>query len=93
MPGGNGAPGLLGDRGVDPRRHLRRVGLRRQRLELAFAEQRLALDVGAQTTAPGGGASVGASARASTDLPVPDSPPTATMTGGAGAMKRRAQSK
>ena len=47
MSGGDGAPGLLGDRGVDPRRRLRRVGLLRQRLELAFAEQRLALDVGA----------------------------------------------
>jgi hypothetical protein len=45
------------------------------------------------TTAPGCGASIGASARASTDLPVPDNPPTATITGRTGAMKRRAQSK
>ena len=33
------------------------------------------------TTAPGAGAKSGASARASTDLPVPDSPPTATHRG------------
>ena len=93
MAGGDGAARLVGDRGIDARGHLRRVGLRRQRLEFILAEQRLALDVGAQHTAPGGGARAGASARASTDLPVPDSPPTATSTGGAGAMKRRAQSK
>ena len=44
-------------------------------------------------TAPGEGGSEGASARASTDLPVPDSPPIAASSGGGGAMRRSGEPK
>ena len=88
MAGGQHAARLVLERGIDARRHLALIGLRRQVLGLGqrrtapCARRRCA-----EPPRPARAASSGASARASSDLPVPDSPPTATSCG----LRRRDQ--
>ena len=93
MAGRRHAARLVGERGIDPCGHF--AARRRQAAAVALssrAEQRLALDVGAQhAPRPARARASGASARASTDLPVPDSPPIATSTAAGGAISAARQ--
>ena len=89
MAGGDDAARLVGERGIDARGDVRRVGIGGQLLVLGLAEQRLALDVGAQRPPRPASARVAARAPAPAPiLPVPERPPTATSCGGGGAMAR-----
>ena len=94
MAGSDHPPRLVGERGVDLRRDVAGVGGLRQ--AVGFGDRRTAPCARHRCAAPprpASGRISAASARASSDLPVPDSPPTATSLGGGGASSLPASAK
>ena len=85
MTGARDARGLVGQAAIDRFGHFGPIGLGRQTIVLGHAEKRFALDIRAQHQRAGRRRDVsGASARAKSDLPVPDNPPVQTIVGFAG---------